>query len=98
MNRGLRPAGIIASALLCVCLSSAWPSNSSLLTAVSARQMARESLEGLLPHFWIGDATVGHILDTWNGYRRSDDPRGVLWERATFIAVLDNLYRLTQDR
>src|SRR5205807_9237901 len=39
----------------------------------------------------------GHILDTYNGYARKDDPRGILWERATFQSVLFNLYDLTHD-
>jgi predicted alpha-1,6-mannanase (GH76 family) len=55
------------------------------------------AVRDLLRHFWVGDAESGHLVDTWNGYPRQDDPRGVIWERAMFVVVLDSLYKATRD-
>src|SRR5579884_3955391 len=63
----------------------------------SDRAMAESAVSDLLTHFWVGNPATGHVLDTYNGYIRTDDPRGILWERATFISVLANLYEATHD-
>jgi len=62
------------------------------------RSMAIKVFDGLLTHYRVDSAGGSHILDTFNGYARKDDPRGVLWERAMFASDLANLYALTRDR
>lgn len=62
------------------------------------RSIATAAVNDLLGHFWVGDAATGHVLDTYNGYARTgSDPRGILWERATFVSVLTSLYFATGD-
>lgn len=64
--------------------------------------MATTAMSDLLKHFWVGDAKTGHVLDTnesgygGNDFKQSAKP-GVLWERATFVAVLANFYAATKD-
>lgn len=60
--------------------------------------MAVAAVNDLLRHFWVGNSASGHVLDTYNGYARTGpDPRGILWERATFVSVLTNLYLESHD-
>lgn len=65
----------------------------------SDRSMAVTATNDLLNHFWIGDASTGHVLDTYNGYARTIGPdrRGILWERATFVSILANLYQVSHN-
>ena len=62
------------------------------------RELAVAAVNDLLNHFWVGSPSGGQIVNTWTGYTNAlPDPRGVLWERATFYSVLRNLYTLTGD-
>lgn len=61
------------------------------------RGLAIRGVDDLLRHYWVGDPATGHMLDTWSGYARKGDDRGVLWERAMFLAVLDDQYTATKD-
>ncbi|MDQ2730718.1 MAG: glycoside hydrolase family 76 protein [Armatimonadota bacterium] len=66
--------------------------------------MGQAAVKDLLRHFWT-DTTVlawkpqGHVLPTYAGYAnpKPPDQRGILWERATFISVLENYYETTKD-
>ncbi len=52
--------------------------------------LARGALRDVLGHFWTGDATTGHIVNTSHGRTENlHDPRGGLWERATLYIAMD---------
>jgi hypothetical protein len=60
--------------------------------------VATNALNDLVNHFWIGDTLTGQIVNTFNGYTNSlPDARGVLWERAMFYLVLNNLRNVSAD-
>src|SRR5205085_7663917 len=51
----------------------------------------------------VGDAATGHIMDTYFGYEltaqeRREQPWAGLWERATFVSVLENVHQATGER
>ena len=63
-----------------------------------ARALARGGMDDLLAHFWTGDETTGHIVNTWYGYtNKLPDARGALWERAMLFLTLDNADRALGD-
>jgi hypothetical protein len=63
------------------------------------RTIAVAAMNDILAHFWVGDLTTGHILNTWGGYGGPSipDPRGALWERAMLVFAMKNLYDVTAD-
>ena len=64
----------------------------------TARALARPAVYDVLGHFWTGDETSGHIVNTWHGYGGTlPDARGGLWERATLYIALDNASRALGD-
>jgi predicted alpha-1,6-mannanase (GH76 family) len=63
-----------------------------------ARQLARGSMDDLIRHFWVGDETTGHVVNTWHGHPDAlPDPRGALWERAMLVLTLDSASRSLDD-
>src|SRR5689334_15298026 len=66
----------------------------------SFRSMASAAVNDLLTHFWVGDAETGHIVDTYGGFGgqlKPPDEQGILWERATLIAALEDYHEVTKD-
>ncbi len=62
--------------------------------------MAQAAVNDLLAHFWTGTSESGHIVDTYagiGGHLKPPDEQGILWERATFIATLEDLYQVTRE-
>jgi hypothetical protein len=54
------------------------------------RQSATLAVQDLFDHWWIGDATSGHLRPTHGGCA-VDKGRGVIWERATVLCALETL-------
>jgi len=61
--------------------------------------LATAAVDGLLRHFWVGDEATGHVLPTYagRGDPKPPDQRGILWERATFVSLLESLFQVTRD-
>jgi len=64
------------------------------------KSMAIDAGDDLLKHYWTGGPSTGHIINTYAGVPGAELPleRGGLWERATLLITLENLYRATGDR
>ncbi|MDR3403169.1 MAG: glycoside hydrolase family 76 protein [Chthoniobacter sp.] len=57
---------------------------------------ATRAVQDLIDHWWIGDAASGHLQPTHGGCA-VDKGRGVIWERATVMAVLEGRAAATGD-
>jgi predicted alpha-1,6-mannanase (GH76 family) len=70
----------------------------SAMAGDNAASLAHRGVDDLLQHFWTGDETTGHIVNTWHGYPdKLPDPRGVLWERAMVFFALENAGHAFRD-
>src|ERR1044071_4597287 len=93
----------ILALALCVLLSahsSLVAQDSSAPQPPSFRSMAVSAVNDLLGHFWVGDAETGHIVDTFGGFGgnlKPPDEQGILWERATLLATIEDLHEITKD-
>lgn len=64
---------------------------------VGYRDMAESAVNDLYRHFWVGNATTGHVLPTWGGRPNSSFPNGSMWEHAQMLRTMMDLYRVNQD-
>ena len=95
VKHDMKPIATIC-ALLCL-VSAARPASADAPDG-HFRTQASGGIDDLLRHFWTGDETAGHIVNTWHGYTNAlPDPRGALWERATLFLALDNASRTLGD-
>ena len=60
------------------------------------RQSAALAVQDLIEHWWIGDATSGHLQPTHGGCAVAKG-RGVIWERTTVLCALETLASVAGD-
>jgi hypothetical protein len=73
-----------------------WAAEEPSATAVPLRDSATRAVRDLMDHWWLGDASSGHLQPTHGGCAVTKG-RGVIWERATVVCVLEAQAAMTGD-